>query len=417
MVASGRPQYYTGRLINRYNSKRLFQVELSVQMRVLVVTSQFPLPGDLQRGRAVYQTIQHLSRIASVSVLSPVASYPMRIRPRSYVYHAAPKDFDAGVPVRYVTFPVLPIISRPFSGWLCARALEREIENAHPDVVLSYWLYPDAYGALTVARRLKIPMVAGARGSDLRARDPISRHMARRVVRDADRLLVVSKDLERIATTRDGARADRVRVIPNGCDSKIFHIRDRQAARDELGVTREAALLLYVGRLVPEKGLRELLKAMEILRPSHPALRLAIVGDGPMRAEIEAWIGDTRSDSTVLVGARDPIAVSTWMAAANVAVLPSYSEGYPNVLVEALACGRAFVSTPVGGVMEIADESCAVLVPPRDAAALALGIVDAVSRDWDEVELARRHSRSWDEVARQTLAACVEARETSRGRA
>ncbi len=386
-------------------------------MRVLVVTSQFPLPGDLQRGRAVYQTIQALARIASVSVLSPVASYPMRIRPRSYVYHAAPAQFDAGVPVKYVTFPVLPIISRPFSGWLCARALETEIANARPDVVLSYWLYPDAYGALTVARRLNIPMVAGARGSDLRARDPISRRMARRVVRDADRLLVVSRDLERIATTRDGARADRIRVIPNGCDSRIFRFRERLVARSELGVAPEATLLLYVGRLVPEKGLRELLSAMEILRPSPRALRLAIVGDGPMKAEIEAWIRDTRSDNVVLVGARDPIAVSTWMAAANVVVLPSYSEGHPNVLVEALACGRPFVATPVGGVMEIADDSCSVLVSPRDSEALARGILEAMSREWDEVELARRYSRSWEEVARQTLAVCVEARETSRGRA
>lgn len=384
-------------------------------MRVLLVTSQFPLPGDLQRGRPVYQTIQHLARIASVSVLSPVATYPMRIRPRSYIYHAAPEGLDAGVPVKYVTFPVLPVVSRPLNGWLCARALESEIAKAHPEVLLSYWLYPDAYGALAVARRLKIPMVAGARGSDLRARDPISRRMARTVVRGADRLLVVSRDLEQIATTRDGGRADRIRVIPNGCDSHIFRLRDRLAARSELGVAPEAALLLYVGRLVPEKGLRELLTAMEILRPSHRALRLSIVGDGPMWAEIETRIRDTQADNILLVGARDPIAVSTWMAAADVVVLPSYSEGHPNVLVEALACGRPFVATPVGGIREIADESCSILVPPREPAALARGILEAMSREWDEVDLAQRHSRSWDEVARQTLAACVEARDASRG--
>jgi len=385
-------------------------------MRVLVVTSQFPLPGDLQRGRGVYQTILHLARITSVTVLSPVASYPLRFRPRSYVYHAAPEGLDAGVPVTYVTFSVLPIISRPLNGWLCARALESEIENARPDVVLSYWLYPDAYGALAVARRLKIPLVAGARGSDLRTRDPISRCMVRKVVREADRLLVVSRDLERIAITRDGARADRIRVIPNGCDSRIFHLRSKLAARSELGVAPEATLLLYVGRLVPEKGLRELLEAMTIMRRSREALRLAFIGDGPMRAEIEEATGGTGSNDIALLGAMDPLAVSNWMTAADVVVLPSYSEGHPNVLVEALACGRPFVATPVGGVVEIADESCSILVPPRDPAALARGILEAVSRDWDEAELAKRHSRSWDEVARQTLAACVEALESSRGR-
>ena len=383
-------------------------------MQILVVTSQFPLPGDLQRGRGVYQTVSHLARIAGVSVLSPVASYPLGTRPRSYNYHAAPDGLDAGVPAKYVTFSVLPILSRPLNGWLCARAIQGEIENSRPDVILSYWLYPDAYGALAVARRLKLPLVAGARGSDLRARDPISRRMARKVVREADRLLVVSRDLERIATTRDGARADKVRVIPNGCDSQIFRLRDRLAARSELGVAPEATLLLFVGRLVPEKGLRELLEAMAILRRSREGIRLAIVGDGPMRAEIGAKIRDTMSNNAALLGAMDPLSVANWMTAADVVVLPSYSEGYPNVLVEALACGRPFVATPVGGIIEIADDSCSILVRPRDADALARGILEAVNRDWDDIDLSQRHARSWDEVARQTLAACAEAIKVSR---
>ncbi|MGH8865500.1 MAG: glycosyltransferase, partial [Burkholderiales bacterium] len=185
-------------------------------MRVLVVTSQFPLPGDLQRGRAVFQTVLHLARIATVAVVSPVATYPLRFRPRSYTYHAAPEGLDAGVPVRYVKFPVLPGLSRPWNGWLCARALSSEIEKNSADVILSFWLYPDAYGALQVARQQGIPLVAGARGSDLRTRDPISRRMARQVVRHADRLLVVSRDLQRIAVERDGARPDRITVIANG---------------------------------------------------------------------------------------------------------------------------------------------------------------------------------------------------------
>ena len=259
----------------------------STRMRVLVVTSQFPIPGDLQRGRAVHQTVLELARMATVAVISPVAAYPLRLRPQSYIYHAAPEGLDAGVPTKYVTFPVLPLVSRPFNGWLCGRALESEVEDARPDVVLAYWLYPDAYGALAATRRLKIPLVAGARGSDLRTRDPLSRSMTRKVVREADRLLVVSRDLKRIAIVRDGASADRVIVIPNGCDSSIFRLSDRVAARNELGIPSEAALVLYVGRLVAEKGLRELLEGMAILRRSGEALRLAIVGDGPMRAEIE----------------------------------------------------------------------------------------------------------------------------------
>lgn len=269
---------------------------------------------------------------------------------------------------------------------------------------------------MTVARRMNIPIVAGARGSDLRTRDPISRCLARKVVRGADRLLVVSRDLGQIAVTRDGAGADRIRVIPNGCDSDLFRLRDRRSARDELGLAPDTRLLLYVGRLVPEKGLRELLTALTAVRRQDSRLQLAIVGDGPMRAEIQESIGGAGHDGITLLGPRDPPAVANWMAAANVVVLPSYSEGHPNVLVEALACGRPFVATPVGGVLEIADPSCSILVAPGDSAALARGILEAVNRAWDEDGLARRHSRSWGDVARETLSACAEAVNSSPGR-
>ena len=382
-------------------------------MRILVVTSQYPLSGDPQRGRAVSQTVSRLGRISDVSVLSPVATYPPGLHPRSYTYHAASETSTAEIPAKYVTFPVLPGVSRPLNGWLCARALARPIENARPDVILSYWLYPDAYGAMAVARRLKIPMVAGARGSDLRARDWLSRRMARTVVRGADRVLVVSRDLGRIAVERDGARADRVRVIPNGCDSRTFRLQDRQTVRRNLGVPADARLLLYVGRLVPEKGLRELVESMAILRQSGRPAMLSVVGDGPMRAELEEAARAAPGDM-VLTGALDPPSVADWMAAADAVVLPSYSEGYPNVLVEALACGRPIVATPVGGIMEIADGACAIQVPPRDAQGLARGLLEAFDRDWNEVELSQRHSRSWEDVARQTLAACVEAVEIPR---
>jgi glycosyltransferase involved in cell wall biosynthesis len=97
------------------------------------------------------------------------------------------------------------------------------------------------------------------------------------------------------------------------------------------------------------------------------------------------------------------------MAAANVLALPSYSEGHPNVIVEALACGRPVVATPVGGIPEVVDATSSILVPPRDSAALAKGLDEALRRDWDESALSRRFSRDWRTVAAETLAACEEA--------
>ncbi|MCX7514604.1 glycosyltransferase [Frateuria hangzhouensis] len=376
-------------------------------MRVLVVTSQFPIRDEPTRGRPLVQTVQQLARMATVRVISPVAVYPRWARPGSYVAHApgAPAGLDGEV--EYPSYAALPGLTRPLNGWLCARAIGDALARFRPDVVLAYWLYPDAYGAMLAARRAGVPLVAGARGSDIRVRGGVSRRLTCRVVRDARRLLVVSEDLGRLAVRRYGADASRVRVISNGCDAATFHLGDRMAARQALGVPPDAEVVLYVGRLVAEKGLRELFEAARRIAVQRPRLQLVLVGGGPMQAELEALAA--ASDHVRLAGPLAPAAVAQWMVAADLVTLPSYSEGHPNVLVEALACGRPVVATDVGGIPEVVDAASGVLIHPRDSADLARGLDEALQRHWDEAALSGRFSRSWSRVAEETLAQCAEA--------
>lgn len=379
-------------------------------MRILIVTSQFPIAGEPNRGRPVHQTVRELGRIADVRVLSPVATYPRWARPRSYLFRApdAAHAVD-GCDVRYVDYPALPMLTRPLNGWSCARTLHAPLRDFAPDVVLSYWLYPDAYGAMRAARRARLPLVAGARGSDLRVRDAVSRALTRPVVHAARRLLVVSEDLGRVAVEDYGANPSRIRVVPNGCDASIFHPRDRGAARAALGIDPDAELVVYVGRLVAEKGLRELLDAAAKLADGRPRLQVALVGEGPLRGELETRLAASPALRVRLAGAQGPADVARWMAASNLVTLPSWSEGHPNVLVEALACGRPVVATPVGGIPEVVDATSGVLVDVRDPAALARGLAEALDRNWDVDTLARRFSRDWAQVARDTLQICEEA--------
>ena len=384
-------------------------------MRLLIVTSQFPIAGEPNRGRPVYQTIRELSRLATVRVISPVATYPRWAQPRSYLFRASDDTQTVeGCDVQYVSYPALPAVTRPLNGWSCARALHAPLKAFAPDLVLSYWLYPDAYGAMLAARKAGLPLVAGARGSDLRVRDAISRGLTRPVVRAAQRLLVVSEDLGRVAVENYGADAARIRTIPNGCDASLFHPADRSAARTCLGLADDAEVVTYVGRLVAEKGLRELLDAYRTLSTARPRLRLVLVGEGPMREEIAARLAGDPSLQVTLAGAQPPAEVARWMAASDLVTLPSYSEGHPNVLVEALACGRPVVATPVGGIPEVVDAESGILVPARDAAALANGLAQALDRRWDEPALARKFSRDWRQVAEDTLEACQQALYESR---
>jgi glycosyltransferase involved in cell wall biosynthesis len=129
-----------------------------------------------------------------------------------------------------------------------------------------------------------------------------------------------------------------------------------------------------------------------------------MIGEGPDRPRLESAIRVRNAAAYIHAlpaCAFDEVAV--WVAAANLVTLPSYMEGCPNVILEALACGRPVVATNVGGIPEILNGECGELVPPRDSAALAHALVSVLDRSWDASDLSARGSRSWETVAAELL--------------
>ena len=148
--------------------------------------------------------------------------------------------------------------------------------------------------------------------------------------------------------------------------------------REMLGIPAEALVLLSVGRFSPEKAHANLLRAVAALkrRAGIPAFRLVMVGDGPERERLEASCRELGvTDLVVFAGTTAD--VSVYYSLADVFVLPSRSEGSPNVLLEAMASGTAVVATAVGGVPEVVRSGDnGLLVPAKDVNALAGGIAE-----------------------------------------
>ena len=113
--------------------------------------------------------------------------------------------------------------------------------------------------------------------------------------------------------------------------------------------------------------------------------------------------------SLLLPGGCAPPQVAEWMAASDVVCLPSYSEGCPNVVIEALSSGRPVVATAVGGSPDLINSRCGILIPPRDASKLAAALGEALDRHWIPDEIATEFRRGWDQVARETLDFCRQA--------
>jgi glycosyltransferase involved in cell wall biosynthesis len=381
--------------------------------RIALITPLLPVPRDPTRGRFLYETARALSRIASVRVflqhphyLSVRALLPQRLAFADVGGNFHVEDLD----VETIEYPALPIVSRALNGWVSGAKLLPRLRAYAPDIVLAYWVYPDGFGAQRAARKLGVPCVIGALGTDIHGRQGLSKVLTRRTIRRSTHLIAVSDAMRAYAIDTYGARPEAVRTIVNGFNASVFGPRDPVQARKELEIAPGSRLIVYVGRLVETKGLRELLEAFDALRMRIADARLALIGEGPLREELAAAIAARGlKGSVVLPGGQPPEKVAQWIGAADLLTLPSWSEGYPNVVVEALACGRPVVGTRVGGMPELINESNGILVAPRDPLALADALGQALARRWDARAIAAPMQRSWDDVARETLQTCEHA--------
>lgn len=370
-------------------------------MRVLVLTRIFPNSEEPLSSPFNRQQLAALSARCDVEVIAPVPWFPgaRALGPThrtGRLTKVLPYRNLDGMPVRHPRALYLPIVGASLAVPLYSASVGRIVEGyrGRCDVLLSSWLYPDACSALRLATKLGVPCVVKAHGSDVQqiarridVRPIVRAHLPRAAAVVAPSLPLVS------ALVALGSPAAHSHHIPNGVDPSIFSPRSRRAAREALQVSHEDQLIVFVGRLTREKGVAELLR-------SHAKLNatLAVIGDGPMRATVDELI--QRGARLLAPGAQPLPRVADWMAAADVVVLPSWSEGTPNVVLEALAMGRPVVASKVGGIPDVLLESrTGYLIPPRDERALTAALQRALARSWNEREIAALGPCSWRESA------------------
>lgn len=195
------------------------------------------------------------------------------------------------------------------------------------------------------------------------------------VMRTFDRVVAVS-DRTRAAVVASGVDPRRVVVIQNGIVTEDYepHRYRRGAFREAHGIPSDAPLVGYVGRLSPEKGQSDLLRAAPTVLASHPETRFAFIGDGPDRAGLEREAVDQGiADRVVFTGHLTD--VRPVYRDLDVLALTSHTEGLPNVVLEALCMETVVLATDVGGTGEIVQNgSTGLLVPAREPAGIAIGL-------------------------------------------
>ncbi|MFC0081916.1 glycosyltransferase [Aciditerrimonas ferrireducens] len=330
-------------------------------------------------------------------------------------------------PVEPVPKEALAPLTETFAEAVLADLAEREPVDA---VHANYWL------SGLVGHRLKhelaVPLLctfhtldrvkAEASPEAVSADEPQQRAEAEAAVMACSEAVLASCSVEagQLVQAYEVER-QRIRVVPPAVDHAFFAPGDRAQARRAVGLPVEGRLLLFVGRLQPLKGAPVALGALELLRERWPDLSLVVVGGpsgpaGPAHvAELRAQVAELGLTGRVrFVPPQPHELLSSYYRAADVCVVPSRSESFGLVALEAAACGVPVVASAVGGLTTVVvDEVTGLLVDPPDAAGFAEAI-DAVLASPDLAErlavAAVRHARryTWDEAASRLLAIVAE---------
>lgn len=258
------------------------------------------------------------------------------------------------------------------------RALENLLSKEDIDIIHGHYLFPAGAAAVEVGKKHGIKTYVTAHGSDmfeLYKSQPLMRPTLKNVLKDADVVFAVSNALkhEIIATGVVGI-ADKTRISWNSVDINKFSTKQNNSFKDEYNLN-DKPIVLFVGNLIKRKNVDSLLEAKKIANSDY---YLVVVGDGPLFKKLTKKVEDENIRDVIFTGSRDD--VENIIPSCDVLILPSFSESFGLVLIEALACGKPVIGSDVGGISEIINESVGLLVNPNKISSIA-NAVDTIVND------------------------------------
>jgi len=375
-------------------------------IHILTFTTLYPSAAQPNHGVFVENRLRHLVATGRVQarVIAPVPWFPSTAAffGRYAVQARAPaRETRNGIAIahpRYFVLPKLGMSITPASLFAATLPLaQRHQAQSDYDLIDAHYFYPDGVAAILLGRALKKPVVITARGTDVNLipRYAVPRRLICFAARHAAGIVAVSQALKD-ALVVVGVAPDRITVLRNGVDLDMFRPGDREAARASLGLSGRT--LLSVGHLIERKGNDITIAAL--LRLSNCALLIA--GEGPERARLEALVSRLGvADRVRFLGAVPHEGLRRLYVAADALVLTSSREGWPNVLLEAMACGTPVVASAIWGNPEIVCRpEAGVLMRTRSPEGVAEA-VETLLRGLPRRDATRAVAEqfSWDETS------------------
>lgn len=279
------------------------------------------------------------------------------------------------------------------------KALEDLINKVDIDIIHGHYLFPAGAAAVEVGNKHGIKTYVTAHGSDmfeLYKKQPLMRSTIRNVLKKADTVFAVSNALmhEIIATGVVGI-AEKTKISWNSVDIEKFSIKDDESFKNEYNLF-DKPIILFVGNLIKRKNANSLLEAKKIAKSDY---YLVIVGDGPLSKKLRKKVEEDNIPDVIFTGSRTD--VENIIPSCDALVLPSFSESFGLVLIEALACGKPVIGSDVGGISEIIEDNVGLLIDPNDNQSVANAIDKLVNDENLRMILsmnARNRAKDFSEV-------------------
>jgi glycosyltransferase involved in cell wall biosynthesis/predicted glycoside hydrolase/deacetylase ChbG (UPF0249 family) len=384
-------------------------------LRILSLSIEFPTPEEPGKGLFIWARLQALSAQSFLKVLSPIALLDYA-NPHGTLLHRGKvpaRRMDGQIEVIHPGW-IYPPRGGFLNAWCLFLALLWPVYRLRGtfrfDLLDAHFGHPDGVAAALLSVVFRKPLVVTLRGSELlHGRYRLRRHWMAWAARRASRVITMSGQLAELASSW-GASENRIRVIPNGVNDKLFYLRDRDACRRQYGIDPRSKVILSAGDLAELKGHHVTIQALTKLLRSESRAELLIAGgvgrSGQFAQRLREQVSVAGLESHVrFLGEVSQEQLAELMSAADVFCLASFREGWPNVVNEALACGTPVVATDVGSVRRmISDVSYGTIVPPRDEETLSRALGEGLARHWEREKISNWGSkRSWDHVASEVL--------------
>lgn len=354
-------------------------------MKILTVTTLYPNAQQPNHGIFVENRLRHLVQSGEVSaqVIAPVPWFPWKSKTfgRYARYSRVPKhEVRHGLTIYHPRYLAIPKVGMSVSPLFLYRAYKKAAlalceRGGDFDLIDAHYFYPDGVAAVLLARALDKPVVITGRGTDLNLIPSyaVPRRWIRWAGNRADGLIAVSQALKNGLLSLVGSKLE-ICVLANGVDLAVFKPHDQTAMREKYGLS--GPVILSVGNLVQLKGHDLVIRAVSLLDKAV----LLVVGDGPERTRLEHLaLSLGLGDRIRFLGVISHQELPELYSAADVLVLASEREGWPNVLLESMACGTPVVVTGFPSAPEIVNSPAAGrIAKTRTPEAIAEAVEDVL---------------------------------------